>query len=139
MTTHEESIKEKTILGLIEDVTLIGPDGKTTVIARIDSGAMKSSIDIQLASDLRLGPIVGSKIIKSANGAKLRPVVETQIEMCGRIVKDKFTMADRRHMRYKVLIGQNILKQGFLIDPSKHDEQERQEKKQKQQQKEDLQ
>lgn len=115
---------DKTTLGLVEEVMLFGPDNSRKVIARIDSGAIKSSIDLQLASELKLGPIVGSKIIKSANGAKLRPMIESEVELCGRKVKEKFTMADRRHMKYKILIGQNILKQGFIIDPCKYEEQQ---------------
>ena len=27
------------------------------------------------------------------------------------------TVADRSHMKYKMLIGQNVLKKGFIIDP----------------------
>ncbi len=34
-------------------------------------------------------------------------------------MKVHFSIADRAHMKYKVLIGKNILKKGFLIDPSK--------------------
>lgn len=116
------SEKEKTILGLTEEIVVRGPNSEKTVRARVDSGAMKSSIDLQLASELQLGPIVESKLIKSANGAKLRPVIRAELDVCGRTVDEKFTMADRRHMKYKVLIGQNILKQGFLIDPCKYDE-----------------
>lgn len=114
-----EELAKRIILGLIEDVTLCGPDGEKIVKARIDSGAMKSSIDLRLAKELRLGPILESKIIKSANGAKLRPVIETEITVGGTHVKEKFNMADRSHMRYPVLIGQNILRKGFLIDPCK--------------------
>jgi hypothetical protein len=28
-------------------------------------------------------------------------------------------VADRSHLKYKILIGQNILKKGFIIDPQK--------------------
>lgn len=109
----------KAILGLVEEVTLIRGDGARKVIARIDSGATKSSVDLRLASELRLGPIVESRMIKSANGAKLRPVIEMTLEIAGRSVTERFTMADRSHMKYKILIGQNILRHGFLIDPCK--------------------
>ena len=115
-------MKGKTILGLIEEVTLHTAKGDTKILARIDTGAEKSSIDLRLASELRLGPIVESKIIKSANGAKLRPVIEIEIDVCGTLVKEKFTMADRGHMKYRILIGQNILKKGFIIDPCKNEE-----------------
>lgn len=112
---------EKIVLGLTEEVTVNGPEGKKTIIARIDSGAVKSSIDLQLASEMRLGPIVASKLVKSANGKKLRPIIEVELELCGSRSKEHFTMADRSHMKYQMLIGQNILKHGFLIDPCKYE------------------
>ena len=110
---------EKTTVGLYEKITLKGDGGEKEVIARIDTGATNSSIDLKIASSLRLGPIIQSKMVKSANGSKLRPVIESDIELHGKIISEKFTLADRSHMKYPVLIGQNILKKGFLIDPSK--------------------
>jgi len=110
---------EKTTVGLYEKITLKGNGGEKEVIARIDTGATNSSIDLKIASSLRLGPIIQSKMVKSANGSKLRPVIESDIELHGKIISEKFTLADRSHMKYPVLIGQNILKKGFLIDPSK--------------------
>jgi len=108
----------KTIVGLTEMTTLYSKDGKKEVLARIDTGATKSSLDLTLASKLELGPVVDSKLVKSAHGSKLRPVIEAEIEIKDRKLKVLFTLADRGHMKYKVLIGQNVLKDGFLIDPS---------------------
>ncbi len=113
--------KEKTIVGFIEKVKLNGSDSEEEILARIDTGATNSSIDLKLASKLKLGPVIQSKLIKSANGTRLRPVIESEVEICGHRIKTKFTLADRSHMRYPVLIGQNILKQGFLIDPNKEE------------------
>jgi hypothetical protein len=111
---------KKTIVGLVEKVKLNGSEEKhKEIIARIDTGATKSSVDLELASELRLGPVVRSMLIKSAHGSKLRPVIEAEIEICGHKITSQFTLADRAHMKYPVLIGQNILKQGFLIDPAK--------------------
>lgn len=110
---------EKTIVGLLERVKLNNNGTDMEIIARIDTGATKSSIDLSLASKLKLGPVIASSLIKSAHGTKLRPIIEIEIEMCNRKIKDHFTLADRAHMKYQILIGQNILKQGFLIDPLK--------------------
>ena len=110
---------EKTIVGLLEIVKLSNDGKDEEIIARIDTGATKSSIDLSLASKLKLGPIIASTPVKSAHGTKIRPVIEIEIEMCNRKIKDLFTIADRAHMKYQILIGQNILKQGFLIDPLK--------------------
>ncbi|MBN2367433.1 ATP-dependent zinc protease [Candidatus Woesearchaeota archaeon] len=109
---------EKTVIGLVEHVTIHGEENEVKTEARIDTGATKSSIDMKLASKLKLGPIVSSKYIKSAHGSKLRPVIEAEITIKGRKIKSLFTLADREHMKFQVLVGQNILKDGFIIDPS---------------------
>ena len=111
--------KEKTVIGLCEEVVIAGPKGKKEVIARVDTGATKSSIDVQLAAELSLGPILKSALIRSASGAGVRAVVEAKIEIADKEMKAEFTLADRAHMKYPVLIGQNILKTGFLVDPAK--------------------
>ena len=109
----------KVVVGLAEKVDIWHEAGKKKVIAKIDTGATKSSIDTNLAAELRLGPVIKSKLVKSAHGSKLRPIIEATIELAGKKIKSEFTLADRTHMKYRILIGQNILKDGFLIDPTK--------------------
>lgn len=112
-------IDGKIVIGLVEPVTIFTRAGlKKTIMAKIDTGASKSSIDINLASQLRLGPIIRSKLVKSASGNKLRPVIEVEIGLANRRMREEFTLADRWHMRYRVLVGQNVLRHGYLIDAS---------------------
>ena len=109
----------KTVIGLIEEVTILTNDDKEKkVIAKVDTGASKSSIDINLASDLKLGPIIKTKLVKSAHGIRIRPVLNITIVLHGKKIKSEFTLADRSHMNYRILLGQNILKHDFLIDPN---------------------
>ncbi len=114
-------MKDKVILGLVENVSIQGNGGKeTTVVARIDTGATASSIDSALATELELGPILRSKVVKSASGVKKRPTIKATIFIKGIRIEEEFTVADRSHMTYRILIGQNVLKKGnFLIDPLK--------------------
>ena len=110
----------KIIIGLIEPVMLYSKlCGKKAIMTKIDTGASKSSIDEGLASDLKLGPIIRSRLIKSAHGSKVRPVIEVKVELAGKKMIEEFTLADRWHMKYRILIGQNVLKHGYLIDPLK--------------------
>ena len=109
----------RVVIGLTEKVNIDHTGGKKNVIAKIDTGATKSSIDTSLAAELKLGPVIKSKLVKSAHGSKLRPIIEATIELSGKTIKSEFTLADRAHMKYRILIGQNILKDGFLIDPLK--------------------
>ncbi len=109
----------KTIIGVKERVTIIGPKKERTVIARVDTGASKNSIDKSLASQLGLGPILRYKTIKSAHGIAKRAIILARIKIAGRTFKVYFTLADRKHMKYSVLVGRNLLKRGFLINPNK--------------------
>ncbi len=108
-------VNEKTVIGFYEDVLI---DGKI-IRAKIDTGAGVSSIDSDLASILNVGPVIGRAAVVNTHGRAVRPVVMLKIEIAGRIVESKFNIADREHLRYPVLIGKNILRQNFIIDPKK--------------------
>ncbi len=109
---------DKIVVGLIENIKIVG-DGEEEVLAKVDSGAKRSSIDIRLASRLKLGPLIKTRIFRSAVGKEIRAVVKAKIKIKNRIINATFSLSDRKKMKYPVLIGQNILKMGFLIDPSK--------------------
>ncbi len=108
---------KKKIVGLTETITLMGEKTRKKVVAKIDTGADKSSIDLRLAAELKLGPVVKTSLIKSASGSLVRPIIRTSVVFAGEKMQVYFTVADRAHMKYRVLIGRNILKKGFLIDP----------------------
>ncbi len=111
----------RAIIGLVEYVRIFSQNSQSKrIAARIDTGATKSSIDAALAAELHLGPIVETKLIKSVHGKTLRPIIRAYVRVDGRKLKATFSIADRAHMKYKVLIGQDVLKSGaFLIDPKK--------------------
>ena len=114
---------ERKVLGLKEQVVVFGNnENNENLMARIDSGAITSSLDINIANQLSLGPVTKMKIVKSASGVKERPFVNVRIKIHGILLEDEFTLVDRSHMTYPLLIGQNILKKGeFLIDPLMED------------------
>jgi len=114
----------KKVLGTVEQVIIKSNNGDKLVEARIDTGAKLSSIDTSLVAELGLGPIVKAKKIKSAQGRSLRAVIKVRIILKGEEFNEDFTITDRSHMSYPVLIGRNILGKGFIIDPSKKVEDE---------------
>lgn len=120
MTSKYKTYNSKIIIGLAENIKIDGPEGSKDVMAKIDTGATKSSIDSKLAAELRLGPIIRTRLVKSAHGNSVRPVIDVTIELAEKKIKEQFTIANRDHMKYPVLLGQNILKKHFLIDPSKN-------------------
>ncbi len=117
----ESKERTHTIIGLVEPVTIKGKTTKEKHLARIDTGAAKSSIDSRLVYKLKLGPVLSVNKVSNAHGTTLRPVIEAEIKLKRRKIKSLFTVADRSNMKYAVLIGRNVLKQEFLIDPSKAD------------------
>jgi len=118
MVGKSVTFKNRTVLGLVEKVNILAKSNKQ-LMARIDTGATKGSIDSHLVAKLKLGPIIKTKMVKSASGSKLRPVIEAKVRLKGKQITAEFTVADRSHLKYKILIGQNILKKGFIIDPQK--------------------
>ncbi len=113
-------MQSRPILGLTEEVTILNPPRSEKAIARIDTGATSSSIDLKFAEKLHLKEVNIFKIIKSASGIGRRPVIHVKIIIKGQELEGDFTLANRSHMTYSLLIGQNILKKGrFLIDPLK--------------------
>lgn len=60
------------------------------------------------------------KDIKSSNGiTEQRYVIKSLIILYGNSYNIDLTLADRRNMRYPVLLGRSILKQHFLVDVAK--------------------
>jgi len=114
--------KKRNTIGMTEFIILYSPDGSKSkkIKAKIDTGAQSNSIDKNLALSLDVGPAKRTTVVKSANGRSLRPVVYLTIEINGKELRGRFTIADRQKMNYNVLIGKNILaKSGFIIDPSR--------------------
>ncbi|MCA9478245.1 MAG: ATP-dependent zinc protease [Nanoarchaeota archaeon] len=111
---------DRAVIGFLEWVHCKAKNGKDIVVkARIDSGATKSSIDQELVKTLGWGPVLGEKRIRNAHGFSTRHIVDGHIMLSGKDILEHFTIADRAHMRFPILIGRNVLRRGFLIDPNK--------------------
>jgi hypothetical protein len=120
----EEGVKT---LKPMESVTLYGYKNKKkhSVNARIDTGALRTSIDRKLAKGL--GLLVEDNILwrrryayRSATGRQTRPVVGLTMKIAGRKLKTSASIANRTKMSTLVLVGRNDL-EGFLVNPV-HDE-----------------
>ena len=115
----EEGVK---ILKPVEKVKVYSLDsGKPLIInARIDTGAVRSSIDKQLAEDL--GLLVEKNILwkkkyayRSAHGKQSRPVIGLAFKLAGRKIKTSASVANRAKLLTPLLIGRNDLS-GFLVN-----------------------
>jgi len=128
----------KLLIGKVEKVRLSPPN--KVFHARIDTGATTSSLDAQdietferdgsswvrfkikdptgyILYDLEK-PVVRKAKIKQASTdeASKRPVVELQFQI-GNIKRiEEFTLEDRSHLDFQILIGRNILRDLMIVD-----------------------
>jgi hypothetical protein len=63
--------------------------------------------------------LIEERVVKNSGGTESnRPVIETKVEIHGKIVTAEITLASRDSMGYRMLIGRSALK-GFLVNPDK--------------------
>jgi len=116
---------KRNTIGLIENISIKVDSGNGTVKnvkvrAKVDTGASMSSISKRLVKRLGLVHHHRTAIVKSALGKERRNLIKLSIRMHGKALKAFFSVADRKNLSYKVLIGQNVLRLGkFLVDPLK--------------------
>ena len=111
----------KKLVGIVEKVEVTGRETIKT-LAVFDSGARMTSIDVRLAAQAQLGPIVKTTKISnpSLRGQVRRPVVEARIRIHGRVFDALVNIQDREHMTFPVIIGRNIISGNFIIDTKKN-------------------
>jgi hypothetical protein len=139
VSTH---IDDKTILGQAEWVYV--STLKENFKARIDTGAATSSInavDIEnferdgkkwvrfnlTHSEGKKAEMIEAKVIRIANIKQSskpgettdRPVVELHVRIGDVVHQTEFTLTDRMHMEYPVLIGRTFMQDVVLVDVSK--------------------
>jgi len=118
----EEGIKT---LNTIEKVKVFKykAKNKLEVLAKIDTGAYRTSIDRTLAKDL--GLLNKDNILwkdkyeyRSAVGLQSRPVIGIKYILGGKKIISSASVANRSKMKTMLLIGRRDMA-GFLIDPGK--------------------
>jgi hypothetical protein len=117
-----EAPAEKRTIRLVARVTIAGPGGEESVRAKVDTGADRTTVDRELAAKLKLDPTGSNVRVKAMGGRQLleRPLVKASITIKGKEFKLRVGVADRSQMRYRIIIGRDILRSGdFLIDPSR--------------------
>ncbi|TLS66164.1 hypothetical protein FEF65_11265 [Mariprofundus erugo] len=137
------SVTTRQIIGATEHVTI--EEAGMAFTARIDTGAASCSLH---ATDIKriAGPdrkqdrvsfmtatangdsrrietgIVDVVRINSAEGSSLRYKVALTVNHSGRSKQVLFTLRDRSHMEYRLLLGRNWLSGDYIVDvaPSRH-------------------
>lgn len=122
MTPEKKGRPKHRIIGVIEPVTLRGPNGEITVPAKVDTGAARTSLDTDLAKRLGLGPVERRVRIHSAAAEKpeVRDVVTATLVIDSKVFETHVAITDRKDMVYHVIVGMDVLrKSDFLISPRK--------------------
>ncbi|MBW2997935.1 RimK/LysX family protein [Candidatus Woesearchaeota archaeon] len=115
--------EDRHVVGFVEEVSLLDEKdeaikGFEKIKARIDSGATIGSIDKSFVEKIKPKE-VGKKLVKSSHGVTRRVVVELKMKLANNIVSGNFTVIDRSHMTYPILVGQDVLLNEYIIDPKK--------------------
>lgn len=111
------------VLSIIQDITFNRSGEPITVKAKLDTGALRSSIDSSLVELLGLTILDEKVYVQSASGEGFRSVAKITFTLAGKRITTIATIADRSRLKYPVLIGYRDLKD-FLIKPVHDDEED---------------
>ena len=126
---HAED-KTKTVIGAVEEVVLF-PWG-VKLPARIDTGSGMTSLDVRdltvknKVAQFRLPEKYGNTLIsfpviryckvRSAVSRERRPVVEIELCVGSKRMRVLANLSNRSHLEYPLILGRNVLNQGFIVD-----------------------
>jgi hypothetical protein len=126
---HAEE-KTRILIGAVEEVVLFPWGAKLP--ARIDTGAGMTSLDVRdltvrnKVAQFRLPEKYGDSLIslpvirhcnvRSAGSKNLRPVVEIDVCVGSKRMRVHVNLSNRSHLEYPMILGRNVLNQGFMVD-----------------------
>jgi len=65
-------------------------------------------------------PLLGERQVKSSNGqVSRRPVIRTAVEILGERREVELTLVPRDEMGFRMLLGRQAIRDGFLVDPGR--------------------
>lgn len=108
----------KPVVKSVEEIVVIGhKKKKVRILAKVDTGAYRTSLDKSIADKLDLGKPIRKKLVKSALGEEERDIYEVGMIVSKKKFRTEVFLADRANLKYDAIIGRRDLK-NFLIDPS---------------------
>ncbi len=115
-----EEISGRKVIGINEPIEIVDAQGnKHPTMAKIDTGAYRTTICSSLAEQLGLNQLISYKKVRGALGKEERPIINFSFTLDKRLVETEAFVADRREMKYDIIIGRRDLKR-FLVDPAKN-------------------
>lgn len=116
-----EDISGRKVIGINEPIKIFSPAKEKNIetMAKIDTGAYRTTICKTIAEKVGLDKIVQYKKVKGVLGEEERPIAEVSFILDDRLVLTEAFLADRSEMKYDVIVGRRDLKR-FLVDPAKN-------------------
>ncbi len=115
-----EEISGRKVIGINEPIEILDNDeNKHPTMAKIDTGAYRTTICQTLADKLNLNKIISHKKVRGALGIEERPIINLSFILDKRLVTTEAFVADRSEMKYDIIVGRKDLKR-FLVDPAKN-------------------
>lgn len=126
---------KKTIIGREVPVEFLEFSTHDTILAKVDTGAYTGGLHVEDIEEvdgvLQFRPLsekheivrvekYRKKWVKSSTGVKeTRFVIKTPVIMAGHKMRLELTLANRKQMKYDMLVGRKNLNNKFLVDVSK--------------------
>jgi len=114
--------EEKIVVENVEEIKIrLSKKKRVPVLAKIDTGAYRSSIDRELAESLGLlskDNILWMGRFVSGLGREKRPIIEVTFFLKGKKIRTAVSVSKREKMKTKFLIGRRDL-EGFFVNPAK--------------------
>jgi RimK family alpha-L-glutamate ligase len=103
-------------VGYTERVDVAAGDGIATAVAKSDTGAKRTTVDLSLTAEIGAGPLEGTTSVRSGSSksSSSRPLVTLDIRVGDRWHEVTADVIDREHMNYPVLLGRDILDDYFV-------------------------
>lgn len=105
--------------GRTESIVFRGEDGDFTTEAKIDTGAARTTVDINIAATIHAGPVVKTVKVTQSSGTDRRPAVMMTVEYDELEEEIAVGLADRKtpDLDYMAIVGRDILgKENVVIN-----------------------
>ena len=87
-------------------------EGEAWVRFKVHPDQRKTSLTV-----LAEAKILDKRSVRSSSGkATVRPVIETQIKLLGKVFVAEVTLANRDEMGFRMLLGREAFRKNFLVD-----------------------
>jgi hypothetical protein len=111
----EPGTPAKPVLGATETVRIVGQRDEVEVEAKVDTGAPRMYVDLDVACDVGAGPLIRTGKFRGSVGSEDRLIVALDVEIRDDHHSIEASIADRSDLSTSVRLGRDVL-DGYLVD-----------------------